>query len=79
MCPIFGMMVTSGRSRVAKISQQIFCKIIVVAHIPRVAYISENLRYTCTTIHTKGESDSMHTTLYQILFKFMLISSSLTH
>ena len=29
----------------AKISQQLFCKIIIVAHISKVAHISENLRY----------------------------------
>ena len=28
---------------VAKISQQLFCRMIIVAHIPRVANISENL------------------------------------
>ena len=36
-------MVTADRSRVAEIPDLIFCKTIIVAHIPRVADISENL------------------------------------
>ena len=35
--------VTSGRSRVAEILK-LYCKIIIVADIPRVADIRENLR-----------------------------------
>ena len=42
--PIFGKKANKGRSRVAKISQELFCEVIIVAQIPRVANISENLR-----------------------------------
>ena len=42
--PIFGVMVTADRSIVAEIPHLLFCKIIIVADIPKVADISENLR-----------------------------------
>ena len=43
--PIFHEMVTANRLRVVRIPRLLFFQIIIVAHIPRVADISENLRW----------------------------------
>ena len=42
--PIFNVIVTEGRSKVAKITNWLFCKVIMAVHFSRVVNISENLR-----------------------------------
>ena len=64
--PVCVKMATRGRLRVAEISQYFFCKISIVAHIPRVANISENFQYILSRNYLVITSYCKESSMYNV-------------